>query len=58
MKEEKIIMTYKEAVAILERLRFEAEFNEQTERQKALEMAIEAMKELKDIQERLTDDGK
>lgn len=58
MKEEKTRVTYKEAVAILERLRFEAEFNGQAERQKALEMAIEAMKELKDIQERLTDDGK
>ena len=51
-------LTQAEAIKVLERLKFEAEFNYQPKTEKALEMAIEAMKELQDIHERCTDDGK
>ena len=51
-------MTPKEAIQLLERMWFELDSNNQPERRKALEMAIEAMKELEDICKRCMDDGK
>ena len=51
-------VTIKEALSILERMRYEAEYNSQPDREAALKFAIEAVKKNAEYEQRCTDDGK
>ena len=51
-------VTIKEALSILERMRYEAEYNSQPDREAALKFAIEAVKKNVEYEQRCTDDGK
>ena len=51
-------VTIKEALSILERMRYEAEYNSQPDREAALKFAIAAIKKNVECEQRCTDDGK
>ena len=51
-------VTIEEALSILERMRYEAEYNSQPDREAALKFAIEAVKKNAECELRCTDDGK
>lgn len=51
-------VTIEEALSILERMRYEAEYNSQPDREAALKFAIEAIKKNVECEQCCTDDGK
>ena len=51
-------VTIEEALSILERMRYEAEYNSQPDREAALKFAIAAIKKNVECELRCTDDGK
>ena len=51
-------VTIKEALSILERMRYEAEYNSQPDREAALKFAIAAIKKNMECEQHCTDDGK
>jgi hypothetical protein len=51
-------LTINEALKILERIRYEAEYNSLKDREEALSFAIKAVKKMVECETRLMDDGK
>ncbi len=51
-------VTVDEALKILERMRYEAEYNSLKDREEALSFAIKAVKKMVECETRLMDDGK